>query len=500
MKKTFKFLIFSISIILLSSCEKEYLDTKPTDSYTDKVVLSNTTNAISAINGMHRMMYGQSGSSGYSAGSQDKCGQQSVNIVSDLLADDVLLPNSTNSWYRGVYQWLDHRNETAAWPRYLYSYYYKMIGNANQLISNLDQMTGPDNEKAMIKGEALAFRGWSHFMLVQFFAKRYNAASKPNSQAGIPIMITGSTDGLPRASVEEVYAQIVKDLDDAITAFGTAKARPNKSHLNANVAKGIRARVALAMQDWANAAKFAAEARTGFSLMSNALYTAGFNDLTNPEWMWGSQVIADQTNYFYGFFAFMSANGNSTNIRQTPKVINADLYNLIPATDIRKKCWDPAGTSIPAPAGGVKAKYGHLKFLTTTPTATSFLGDPVYMRVAEMYLIEAEANARLNKDAEAQTALYTLAVNRNPSYIKSTNTGPALVSEILVQRRWELWGEGFRFLDLKRMGASLDRACANFQQSVAMVQTTAAGDKTWEWLIPKNEFEANKNLGEQNPL
>ena len=499
MKKTFLYLTFSIAIVLLSSCEKEFLDTKPTDSYSDKVVLSSTTNAISAINGMHRMMYGQSGNY-YTAYGQDKCGQQSMNIVCDVLGDDVVFPNSTNSYYRGLYQYLDSRNETAAWPRYVYTFYYMLIANANMLISNVDKMTGPDNEKSMIKGEALTYRGWAHFMLVQFYAKRYNAAAKPNSQLGVPIMTKNTTEGLPRATVEEVYAQIVKDLDDAIVAFGTAKARPNKSHLNINVAKGIRARVALVMQDWANAVKFASEARAGFTLMTNAQYTAGFNDITNPEWMWGSQVIADQTNYFYGYFAFQSANGNSTVIRQTPKTINADLYNLIPVTDVRKKCWDPTGTSIPAPAGGLKAKYGILKFLTTTPTATSFLGDPVYMRTAEMYLIEAEANARSGQDAAAQTALYTLAVNRDPSYVKSTKTGTALISEIMIQRRWELWGEGFRFFDLKRTNSSMDRACANFQQSVAMVQTIAAGDKSWEWLLPKAEFEANKNLGEQNPL
>lgn len=500
MKKKLLYLIYSIFIVLLSSCEKEFLDTKPTDSYSDKLVISTTTNAISAINGMHRLMYGQSGSSGYSARAQDKCGQQSINIVSDLLGTDVLLPNSTNSWYRGIYQWLDHRNETASWPRYLYTYYYKHIANANMLINNIDAATGPDNEKAMIKGEALTYRGWAHFMLVQFFGKRYNAAAKPNSQPGVPIMAENSTEGLPRATVEEVYTQVVKDLDDAIAAFANAPARPNKSHLNINVAKGIRARVALAMQDWSNAAKFASEARQGFSLMTNAQYTAGFNDIANPEWMWGSQVAADQTNYFYGFFAFMSANGNSTNIRQTPKVINADLYNMIPATDVRKKCWDPAGTSIPAPAGGLKAKYGILKFLTTTPTATSFLGDLVYMRAAEMYLIEAEASARAGQDAAAQNALFTLAVNRNPSYVKSTKTGQELIDEIMIQRRWELWGEGFRFLDLKRTNSALDRTCANLQQSVAMTSTVPAGDKTWEWLIPKSELDANKNLGEQNPL
>lgn len=492
------FYLLALVLVFSASCKKEYLETKPTDQYSDVTVFTSTVNAYSAINGMHRMMYEQSGNY-YTAYGQDKCGQQSINIVSDILGDDVLLPNSTNSYYRGIYQWLDSRNETAAWPRYVYTYYYMMIVNANMIIKNIDAATGPDADKKLIKGEAYAYRGWAHFMLVQFFAKRYDAASKPNSQAGIPIMVDNVTTGLKRATVEEVYAQINKDLDESITDLTGAAARTSKSHFDVSVVKGIKARVALNMQDWTNAAKYANEARSKYSLMTNAEYLAGFNTVSNREWMWGSYIQDDQTNYFYGFFAFMSGNAPSTNIKQTPKVINADLYNLISATDVRKKCWDPTGATIPAPSGGLKAKYGILKFLTTTPLTTSFMGDPVYMRAGEMYLIEAEAQAKSGQDAAAQATLYTLAVNRDPSYVKSVKTGQALVDEINLQRRMELWGEGFRFFDLKRQNLPLNRACANYAPSVGMIATVAAGDNAWQWLIPKDEFNANPNIGTQNP-
>ena len=490
--------ILGLTIVLISSCEKEYLDTKPTDAYSDKTVMSTTINAYSALNGLHRMIYEQSGNY-YSAYGQDKCGQQSINIVADLLGDDVLFPNSTNSWYRSVYQWVDHRNETASWPRYVYTFYYMAIVNANMILKNIDVAAGTDAEKKLIKGQALAYRGWAHFNLVQIFAKRYDATNKPNIQAGVPIMTDVTVAGLPRASVEEVYTQIIKDLDESIVNLTGAVARTSKSHLDVNVAKGIRARVALTMQDWANAAKFSSEARTGYSLMTNAEYISGFNSVSNREWMWGSKVQDDQTNYFYGFFAFMSANGNSTVIRQTPKVINATLYNLIPATDIRKKCWDATGSTVPAPPGGLKAPYGILKFQASTATATAFAGDPVYMRAGEMYLIEAEAKARLSQDAAAQDVLYTLAVNRDPGYAKSAKTGTALIDEILIQRRIELWGEGFRFFDLKRMNKDLNRVCLNYSSSIGLLSTVAVGDNAWQWMIPKDEFNANPNLGVQNP-
>jgi hypothetical protein len=67
--------------------------------------------------------------------------------------------------------------------------------------------------------------------------------------------------------------------------------------------------------------------------------------------------------------------------------------------------------------------------------------------MAEMYLIEAEAKAWMG-DATASQALFTLISNRNPAYVKST-AGQTLVNEIYLHRRLELWGEGFRFYDLK---------------------------------------------------
>src|SRR5690606_21133411 len=128
------------------------------------------------------------------------------------------------------------------------------------------------------------------------------------------------------------------------------------------------------------------------------------------------------------------------------------------------------------------------------------IGDVPLMRAGEMYLIEAEALARLGgRDADAAQALYTLAVNRDPAYTLTTNTGQALIDEIMIQRRVELWGEGFRFYDLKRLNLPLDRTGANHSSAVASTLEVPAGDKTWEFLIPRTELNSNENTV-QNPL
>lgn len=471
----------------LASCKKDYLEVSPTDQIGEKEAFSTTKNAMLALNGTHRAMYIQ-----YS--DMDQAGESSMMLHRDFLGEDIMIP--VNQWFGTTYRYTATRSATGTQTSFGYFFYYKLIANANMIIANIDNAAGPDTEKKAIKGEALTYRAWAHFQLVQLFGSRYDATAKPNNQPGVPLMLTPSSAASKRASVEDVYTQVNKDLDDAITNMAGYE-RSTLSHFDVSVAKGIKARVALAMQDWANAAKYAVEARAGYTLMDKDALVSGFNSVNNKEWMWGSNVVDDQTIYFYSYFAFVSANFNSTNIRTCPKCINSALYAKITATDIRKTFWDPTGASIPSP-GGTKWPYANKKFFVKN--ASSSVGDVPYMRAAEMYLIEAEADARLNQNGAAADALYTLAVNRDPSYQKSTKTGTALLDEILIQRRIELWGEGFRFTDLKRMNAPLDRTGANHILSVCGLLNIPAGDKLWQWIIPQDEINASKGLIEQNPL
>jgi len=258
----------------LSSCKKSYLETAPTDQISQDVVFSNTTNAAGVINGTLRLMYSQ-----YS--NQDEGGESSVMIDADMLGDDLVNPTVGNNWFISTYQWVMHRTVNSAQDYFVYRYYYRLIGNANAVLAQIDKATGTDAEKNVIKAEALSIRAYSYFRLVQLYGKRYDAKAIPNTQLGVPLVVTTNTDPQPRATVEDVYSQINKDLDAAIAFLTSAKARANKSHIDLSVAQGLKARVALTQQDYAAAATFAAQARTGYTLMSNADYLTGFNSLAN---------------------------------------------------------------------------------------------------------------------------------------------------------------------------------------------------------------------------
>jgi len=483
-----------VFLLIFSSCKKTFLETYSTIAVPADDVLASTKNAYAALNGIHRIMYTQ-------YDQQGEAGEGSNNIFRDLMGEDIVYPLANGSTgLIGWLQWVNHRNVNATDLRYVYRFYYRLIANANVLINGIDNTPGTDADKKIIKGQALTYRAWAHFQLVQLWGKRYDATAKPNNQPGVPLLLVFTLEGQTRASVEDVYTQINKDLDAAVPLLtGYIRAgSAAKSNFNVNVINAIKARVALAQQDWETAATNAIAARTGYPLMTNAEYLTGFNNITNQEWIWGSRQIDDHNSFFFSYFAYISANFNSTVLRTQPRAINSVLWQQIPATDIRKQMWDLTGATVPIPPGGARVAYQNKKFLAKSDALST--GDVPYIRSAEMYLIEAEARARQNNYTTAQDALFTLVKNRNSGYVKSASTGQVLLDEISFNRRIELWGEGFRFTDLKRLNLPMTRAgIPNHVQALIQIVTVPSGDKLWEWLFPQDELNANLTIV-QNPL
>lgn len=483
---------FLFIIGLLTACDEDALEKVPNTRVSTETVFSTTENAYAAINGMHRYLYRQ----WYSR--QAEGGQSGNMIYMEVLGEDFVMTARANGWFISEYQWVAHRSATSSINRFNYGFYYALIGNANQILANIDNATGPEADKNFLKGQALTYRAWSYFQMVRLYGQRYEKGGN-NTGLGVSL-ITEAVDGaVPRNTVEEVYAQINADLDQAISFFGNAVARPDISHLNIDVARGLKARVALTQQNYEVAAQFARDARQGYPLMSQSEYLAGFSDYTNDEWMWGIHHRDDQPTFFYSFFAYLG-DFSSTNTRGNPKAINSLLYDKISDTDVRKQLWDPTGEQedFPVTANGSRYPYMTRKFLLANPGNSN--GDLAFMRAAEMYLIEAEALARLGRDGEAAAVLYDLAVNRDEEYELSSNTGEDLIEEILIQRRVELWGEGFRFYDLKRLNLPLDRTGANHNATLAAKLQEPAGSKEWQFLIPQQEIDYTLGVVKQNPL
>lgn len=483
----YSFLIFTAALV---SCKKDYLETNPSDSAPTQLVFSTTEGAYVALNGMYRSEYEAYG------GGHDGFAQKANDLVSDLMGNDMVVNAQGYNWFAPEYRYTGQQTTTLnSRSDMLWSYYYSLISQANNIIANVDAATGAQADKDNIKGQALATRGYAYFYLVNFLQHTYKGnESKP----GVPLYTEPTSEGAPRGTVKQVYDQIVADLT-AAEALLTGKTRKHISHMNVNTVQGVRARVALQMEDWATAATYANKARQGYSLMSTGQYQQGFSSVSNPEWIWGLQIINDQSTILASFFSHIDVTvygyAQAGNMQ---KKITKQLYDQIPQGDVRKAVFRSPGSGTTQ-----NPDYNQNKF--RVPDPSSWAGDYILMRAAEMYLIEAEALARQAQDGSARTVLETLIKTRYPAYSAAGLSGTALVNEILFQRRVELWGEGFSLLDIKRLKTGLNRPTGAGNHGSPNLNpnffTLPDQDPKFLMKIPQRELDANKAMtaADQNP-
>jgi hypothetical protein len=475
-----------LCLLILSSCKKDYLQTKPSADVSQETAFATTKGVQVALDGTYRSMY-------TSLTDHSNFGQKSYEIVSDLMGNDIVLHAQGYGWFNADYQYTSIATATdLSRSERTWYYYYRTINNLNRILANIDAASGTQAEKDNIKGQALALRAYSYFYLVNFFQQTYKGnETKP----GVPLYTEPTTEGKPRGTVQDVYTQIVKDLKDSEVLL-TGKTQTHKSHINVNTVQGILARVALQMEDYATARDYAKKARGTIAPMTAAQYNSGFSAISNPEWIWGLEVNVEQSTIYASYFSHMDNTAAGYAGLGSFKKITKALYDQIPATDIRKAAFKAPGS------GGTMPDYTILKF--RKPSASSWNADYLLLRAGEMYLIEAEASARLNDEPNAISVLNTLVKARNPAYV-FVGTGTALINEILLQRRIELFGEGFSLNDIKRLHTGLNRitgpgnhGAPNFD---AVVYNLPDASPKFLMRIPQAELNTNKSLttADQNP-
>ncbi|MCL2414098.1 MAG: RagB/SusD family nutrient uptake outer membrane protein [Bacteroidales bacterium] len=527
--------------LMTKSCS---LDTAPTNSMPIQDL--ETLEGIELVlNGLHRWMYNQTSIQGNT--SQAAGGQSHTMLIADHLGEDMIMNLST--WFSAWINWTGTRLFNSVENLILHGYYYVMIGGANTIleaIDNIEVLTeGEARRRDMLKGNALAYRAFGHFMAVQFFANRY-VPGGTNDHLGIVLVTEPTIEAMPRSTVAQVYAQINADLEQAVGLLtGNTAVPSHKSYFRANTVHGLLARVALTQGRWERAAEHAVLAREGRSLATADQLLDGFYTISNPDWIWGSEHQDAHTTFFFPLTAHLSMNFNSAAVRTGPRIINHELYLSMAENDVRRYWWDNRpGSPFPGitsewvavgPAAGigmdttiwgsgpdrtpyiqmsypelaelgfVLPRFGVRKFLSkgrTTPTGSADMSDLVHMRVSEMFLIEAEAQARLGDDAAAAAALTELMEVREPGFAPGRIAGETILEEIMRNRRIELWGEGFRFFDLKRQHLPLQRTAAQgWTTAVAPTATWYIPPTSTDWTFPfpLQEMNANYRLV-QNPL
>lgn len=503
MKKLFKYMfVGTLACGMLASCAEEQLETAPTTSMSGTSLMANGNAALVPLNGIYRSMYTAGWSTG---GNTHQCfGISAYNLMAEVMGDDLIMGAQGSGWF-----WFDcvynvkGRYTTTSWRSYdLWNAYYTWISNANYILAAEETMEGTSEERGYALGQAYAIRAYSYYMLAQSFARTYKGHE---SEPCCPIYkepTTADTEGQPRSTVQEVYDLIVADMDKALEYLeGTS--RKHISHIGYDVALGLRARIALTMEDWATAKNMAkaAIAASGCEIIPVKDFV-GTNDADADNVMWAADIIADQSGMYASFFSHMSTGvsyGSSAR-----KLINKELYAKMGVNDTRLAWWDPTDSK------GYQQKKFEFSDLQT------WMGDYIWMRVEEMYLTAAEAECRMGDEAAAKADLMALMSKRDPSYTCEHLTGTAmgkltnewtgsLLEEITIQRRIELWGEAGRVYDIRRYKQGFRRT----EEQGWPAAATLAGRPTdnpenWMWVltIPQAEFDGNVNMDgakDQNP-
>lgn len=481
MKKIFGILL--CSTMLLSSCGRDYLDTD-LESTTNSEQLATSPAALQGlVDGIYTSLhtFGLANSAVH-----EDFGHKGVLSGLDLMSNDMV--QTASHWFVNYYGYTG-RVQTSTRPLIIWKTYYQQIKAANNVISAIEENGITDSNKSMY-GQALALRGYCYFMLARVFGPTYVGNG---SAACVPLYTKATLEGKPRATVNEVYTQIVDDLNKAIINLN-GFTRINKEKVDKSIAQAFLAEVSLEMGNYSQAATMANSARQSFTQPTEAQWKDGFYDLnSNPDIMWGGIITAETTSFVASFFAHFDntdPNGYAGGLG-IYKSIDRRLYDAIPATDYRKSVYQASNNAAPYNL----PMYANTKF---RDQSVGNGGDYVYMRASEMYYIEAEALARLGNESQAKSILSNITILRNPNYTV-TASGNALIDEIILQKRIELWGEGCAWFDMKRLGIGLLRNYTGTNHNLLVGRINIpAGDPRFTFQIPQAEILANPDVT-QNP-
>lgn len=432
----------------------------------------------------------------------DIFGVTSIHHATEMMGEDLVMYNS--NWFIYDYQ-LDYRLEQWSRPFYFWSILYTMITKSNEIIDFFPEEPTEIASRGAY-GNALAVRAYSYLYLTQLFANPTDSLGNVALEApGVPIVVS-SSEGYEQTQIEEfmgrntigkVFEMIENDITKAIDMLEGYE-RPNKNYINQSVAQGIAARYYLLAQKWAEAEAMAKAARADYPVMSGTAESNGirdgFMDVNNTEWMWGFDHTSETQTTYASFFSHMSnLTPGYSGLAYTGRGIDVRLYAKMSDTDYRKIYWynDAEGNTqatVAKETAGSKLPMAILKHGWDGTWTMDYL----YMRGAEMVLIEAEALVRQQKSEAAATVLSELMSQRDPSWNKTMVT----LEDVYTQRRLELIGEGFAYYDLKRMNRGIDRDYDGSNHMAGVKLEVPAGDVRWTFQIPLREIQENTHIDE----
>jgi len=455
-KYIFSFLL--VFTLIFSACKKEFLDIKPSHAIDSETALKDSAKLEAFMTGMYDI-------------NQYWYHQNYIIMNNDVRGGDVIVRNYSN-YGRFLEDYQFNLITTYYVPRRVWRYTYKMIAAANLVIAAVPDSDFDADFKSQIVAEARALRALAYYNLMRQWCHPYSV--DPNG-LGVPVLeqVIGPDDEFPaRNTVGEVYDLMLADLTFADQNLTDRNDAHGVFRMTPNTVDGLLARINLHMGNWAEASTHAVAARNGYPLAPAGDLANGFVDPTS-EWIFAFDNTADDyQGYLHvaSFYDPFDAGYSSFKASQ-------DFVGLYEGGDARLAYFG----ALEQPANA----YRVTKFLFRS----SWDLDQLLMRSAEMYLIEAEAQAELGNSGVAITALNAVQTRANAT-LTAGLSGQALIDAVLVERRKELFGEGFASYDLQRRNLPLNRTGVGNWEAINL----PANDNRFLYPIPQEEMDANDNM------
>ncbi len=451
MKKNIIYTAGFCATLLFSQCAKKLDELKPYQSFTSQIALGTPDNVKNAVTGVYGIVRGATMYGG-----------------DMVMSADLLGGNSDLNWRgtffapRDVYSKgmvADNGIALGMWDEA-----YNAINSANSVLENINVITNTA-DRNLAKGEVQFLRALCYFDLARYFGQPWDVAGA-NTGLAVPLMLKANDfSKVSRATLTQVYAQVLADLTEAESILPTT----NGNRANKYTAKALLARVYLQQGNYAQALAKAQEVIASNKYSLNVGVTTLFDGDNTPEAIFEIQQNsvnnAGQSN---GGIATFYANMNGIG-RGDVEIRNEHLA-LYETGDTRKADLFYVGT------GGKPGETACGKWKSPTKNYN-------IIRLAEMILIRAEANFRLASSTGA-TVLDDINQIRNRAGL--ANLATATLAAILKERQLELCFEGHRIHDIKRL-----------KQNVVAILPAATYPFDSPKLvmpIPLREMDVNPNL------
>lgn len=366
--------------------------------------------------------------------------------------------------------------------------YYTFLGPINLILSEIPKATGTNEElRARVKGEALVWRAYSYFKLLQFYSPYKNA------ELGVPVYLTPQMEigaVMPSRNTQaEVFAQIIGDCTEALELMNISVPTEwnyfwNRDFVNAMLAAIYQWKAGSAVgeaNDWTLAERHATLAIGMRHLASDAAtLKAIFNCSTD---LYFTPITSDE-------IIVRITDGQATDICDLYSAYNQDNVSdgritpantaLFSTTDIRRKAW-------------ISSEIYNNKY-SMVGESGECCGCLIPYRLADMVLTKAEAQWYQGKTAEAAATLAEFVASRYTADVPEVPSDKdALLQAIYMERRREFYQEAdMRWLDMKRQGYTFQRVVSGEKH------TLASDDFRYSFPIPAREMRLNKNMV-QNP-